>query len=146
MFAKSSAQRFHIPIMTWSLVAVCLAGCTGTNLSSPALSLPTPQNTQAELGAESAPEPVPTNSGGVAAPSTVDDTTNVTGAARNTIVAFRAPTVVLYNSIDGNDGQRVPAAAFSLPMSAKPANAKRLEVATAEGPKWIAMSDVRISQ
>lgn len=61
----------------------------------------------------------------------------------NQIVEFRSTTVVLFESETGNDGRRIPSGSLTLPMRVKPAAANRLEIATADGPKWIARADVR---
>lgn len=59
------------------------------------------------------------------------------------IVGFRTATVILYDSPQSNQGERVPAASLPLPLRtrfAAPAS-MRVEIKTIYGPRWIARAD-----
>lgn len=64
------------------------------------------------------------------------------------IVAFRGKSIVLYSTETGNDGERITASSFALPMSvrAPSTTSQRLQVMTVYGPRWIARADVSLSQ
>lgn len=60
------------------------------------------------------------------------------------IVAFKAPTVVLFGNELGNEGERIAAASLGLPLQAKDssANAGRVQIDTAGGPRWVARAEI----
>lgn len=64
-----------------------------------------------------------------------------------TIIGFKGAAVVMYHSVDSNNGEKIEARALSLPMQARKsaAAAGRLEVSTVNGPRWISRSDVVVA-
>lgn len=67
-------------------------------------------------------------------------------AQQEMIVGLKKDTIVLYRDESGFDGERVVAASFSLPIAARPAgNARRLEVLTAAGVRWVERAEVVVN-
>lgn len=157
-FFRASAS-VHLAAACSLLIASGLAGCAGEGLPPPTLALP-PLSDAAETapgaaGGAAPPQGAVPAEGGAPAlaksgpaagalPNPQAQAPLPTGDG-NTIVGFRGSTVILYNSQTGNDGQRVPAGSMPLPLLAKSASANRLEVSTADGPKWISRAEVRTS-
>lgn len=61
-----------------------------------------------------------------------------------TIIAFRKPAVILYTDPQSNSGEKTIASTLHVPMIAQISadNPSRLAIATIDGPRWIAKSDV----
>ena len=72
------------------------------------------------------------------------EATSVTRVAPGQIAGFRSSTVILYSSDVGTDGQKVAVSTLSLPtpIAAMSASKKRLAIHTAEGIRWVSITDV----
>ena len=140
---------------------VAAAGATKTPSTGPVTTItPAPPGSQSAPGIQSgpgtqsaaAPQAIATGASaaaGSAAPLTPPTASHGRLSANEParIVSIKGPTVVMYSSETGNDGERVPAASLDLPMRASVGqlNTSRLTVATANGPRWIAQSEVVLS-
>lgn len=62
------------------------------------------------------------------------------------IVGFKGPTVILFGGEFGNEGERIAASAIGVPLQVRNAasNATRVEIDTAQGPRWIARSEITL--
>ncbi len=62
------------------------------------------------------------------------------------IVGFKGPTVILFGGEFGNDGERVAASAINVPVQVRSAasNASRVQIETAQGPRWVARSEITL--
>lgn len=62
------------------------------------------------------------------------------------IVGFKGPTVILFGGEFGNEGERIAASAIGVPLQVRNAasNASRVEIDTAQGPRWIARSEITL--
>lgn len=138
--ASQGRRRGFFGVLCGSL----LSACSGTKLPAAG-----PLSAQAENGSGAADSPnvkpaaTPAQLGQLSPSASVQSTAS---PDQTTIVAFKGKSVILYNADDGNDGQRMPVTAFSLPIIArKSTGGSRLEVATSEGPRWIAPSEVVVA-
>lgn len=68
------------------------------------------------------------------------------GGGSDLIVAFKGPSIVLYDDANSNNGERVSVASLSLPLRMKStlSNAVRVQIETPYGPRWIARSEITI--
>lgn len=73
-------------------------------------------------------------------------TTALSSGSGDQIVGFRNKTVILYAGSSSNEGERVPSASLSLPLTFRPApdNTSRLGIMTVYGARWIARSEVTL--
>jgi hypothetical protein len=62
------------------------------------------------------------------------------------IVGFKGPTVILFGGEFGNEGERVAASALTVPLQVRNAasNASRVQIETAQGPRWVARSEITL--
>jgi hypothetical protein len=65
-------------------------------------------------------------------------------APSDLITAFKGKTVTLFQNEAGNNGERLPVAAFALPIKVRlpTTSSERVMVTTIYGPRWIARSEV----
>jgi hypothetical protein len=62
------------------------------------------------------------------------------------IIGFKGPTVILFGGEFGNEGERIAASAINVPIQARSAasNASRVQIETAQGPRWVARSEITL--
>lgn len=148
------------------LVSLSAAGCGTANLSAelPKLDAHMPSTGgEAELGSaadnaagvepavvsSAAGSPAAGSSPAVSSPvvPSAPETNATVSEAKvpgNAIVGFKGATVVLYNDEFGNNGARIPVTALSVPMKIHRVadGNSRFLIATVEGPRWVAASEV----
>ena len=62
------------------------------------------------------------------------------------IVAFKGPTIVLFGTEAGDNGERVATSSLSLPLQMKYASssATRVQIETPYGPRWVSRSEIML--
>jgi hypothetical protein len=65
---------------------------------------------------------------------------------QDVIVGFKGPTVILFGGEFGNEGERVSASAINVPLQVRNAasNTSRVQIDTAQGPRWVARSEITL--
>jgi hypothetical protein len=108
-----------------------------------------PQGATAQPISQLPPPAAPTSAGLPSGPpsgSGVDAPLQRSTRGRDAIVGFKGPTVILFGDEFGNDGERVAASALSVPLQVRNAasNASRVQIETAQGPRWVARSEITL--
>lgn len=118
-----------------AVLCILIASCAGSGCANSALPALPPLNDQS--AALNAP---------AAAPAAVSPAAQSV-ASSESITGFTGPTVVLYRSESGNDGERRPTASTMLPIAARAStvNASRVQIETDSGPRWIARSEISLA-
>lgn len=118
-----------------------IAAAPSGNATPPLSQLPPP------VGAIGSAAPPGSPPGAGAGPAIGAEKHRFRGAReQDLIVGFKGPTVILFGGEFGNEGERVAASAINVPIQARSAasNASRVQIETAQGPRWVARSEITL--